>query len=417
MRLTREEEEMLAGKRGWPMQKSMEILVQLGEIYEAEKMIEISHVHMPGSSVVVAGEAGTKFVEKMAGLGGKFCALTTLNTGALNFDAWEETGYPEKTYKLQRRLTDAYSAMGAVPCHTCTPYLIGNCPRRGEHLAWGESSAIAFANSVMGAYTNREGGPSALAAALTGRVPEYGYHLQENRYGHIEVTVNTKLESVDDFGGLGYWVGTIAGSKVPVFTGIAQIGADEIKALGAALASSGAVALFHIVGITPEAPTREAAFGGRKPEQALEFGAAELREARQRLNKHAGQPVSLVCIGCPHTSISEIAQIAQGLAGKKLKSGVELWITTARPMRALAERCGYTKLIEEAGGRFVIDTCPILSPMAEVAKKKGYSAMATNSAKLAHYAPGQWALPTYYGGLRACLDSALSGVFDQREAR
>ena len=132
MQLTKEEEQMLAGKQGWPVQKSMEILVQLGEIYGAEKMIKVSHVHMPGSSVVVAGEAGTKFVEKMASLDGKFCASTTLNPGALNFDAWEETGYSEKTYKLQRRLTDAYVAMGAVPCHTCTPYLIGDCPRRGD---------------------------------------------------------------------------------------------------------------------------------------------------------------------------------------------------------------------------------------------------------------------------------------------
>lgn len=414
MRLTREEESMLAGKSGWPVQKSMEILVQLGEIYGAEKMIKVSNVHMPGSSVVVAGEAGTKFVEKMAGLGGKFCALTTLNPGAVNFDAWQETGYPEKTYQLQRRLTDAYQTMGAVPCHTCTPYLIGNCPRRGEHIAWGESSAIAFANSVLGAYTNREGGPSALAVALTGRAPEYGYHLLENRRGHIRVDVSTELRSVDDFGGLGYWVGTIAGSKVPVFTGISEIGADEIKALGAALASSGAVALFHVVEITPEAPTCEAAFGGRKPEQILEFGHDQLVEAKQRLNKHDGQDISLVCIGCPHTSITEIAAIAQHLAGKKLKPGIELWITTALPMRALAERCGYAKTIENAGGRFVIDTCPILSPMAEVAKKKGYSAMATNSAKLAHYAPGQWALPTYYGSLETCLDAAVSGVFNQK---
>jgi predicted aconitase len=414
MQLTKEEEQMLAGKQGWPVQKSMEILVQLGEIYGAEKMIKVSHVHMPGSWVVVAGEAGTKFVEKMAGLDGKFCAATTLNPGALNFDAWEETGYSEQTYKLQRRLTDAYVAMGAVPCHTCTPYLIGDCPRRGDHVAWGESSAIAFANSVLGAYTNREGGPSALAASLTGRVPEYGYHLQENRYGQIHVTVTTELHSVDDFGGLGYWVGTIAGSKVPVFTGIAEIGADQIKQLGAALASSGAVALFHVVGITPEAPTVEAAFGGRKPEQALEFGAKELSEAKARLNKHAGQPVSLVCIGCPHCSIWEIAQIARGVAGKKLKPGVDLWITTALPMRALAERCGYSKIIEEAGGRFVIDTCPILSPMAEVTAKKACSALATNSAKLAHYAPGQWALPTYYGSLQTCLDAAISGVFRQQ---
>jgi hypothetical protein len=376
-------------------------------------MIKVSSVHMPGASVVVAGEAGTKFVEKMASLGGKFCVLTMLNPGAVNFDAWQEIGYSEETYKLQRRLTTAYETMGGIACHTCTPYFIGNCPRRGEHIAWGESSAIAFANSVLGAFTNREGGPSALAAALTGLVPEYGYHLAENRYGHLKIEVRTKLSGIDDFGALGYWVGSLAGSKVPVFTGITDVSTDELKALGAALASSGAVALFHVVGITPEAPTCEAAFGGRKPEQVLDFEASQLADAKRRLNKHQGQEVSVVCIGCPHTSISEIGEIALGLKDKKVNPRVELWVLTALPMRALAERCGYTKIIEAAGGKFVIDTCPILSPMAEVAKKKNYSALVTNSAKLAHYAPGQWALPTYYGNLKSCLNAAISGKFEQ----
>jgi predicted aconitase len=414
MQLTREEEEMLAGKSGYPVQKSMEILVQLGEIYDAKKMIPVSNVHMPGSSVVVAGEAGTKFVEKMAGLDGKFCAMTTLNSGAVNFDDWREVGYPEETFLLQTRLTNAYQAMGAIPCHTCTPYLIGNCPRKGEHVAWGESSAIAFANSVLGARTNREGGPSALAAALTGRVPEYGYHLSENRLGQIRVDVSTQLSGVDEFGALGYWVGTRAGSKVPVFTGITSVSADEIKTLGAGLASSGAVALYHIAGITPEAPTCDAAFGGRKPGEVFEFSKKELAEAKTSLNKHEGQEISVVCIGCPHASITEIEEIAAGLAGKKVKSHVEFWITTALPIRSLAERCGYAKVIEAAGGRFVIDTCPILSPMAEVAKKKGYTGLATNSSKLAHYAPGQWALPTYYGSLQACLTAAVTGKFGER---
>jgi hypothetical protein len=303
--------------------------------------------------------------------------------------------------------------MGGIACHTCTPYFIGSCPRRGEHIAWGESSAIAFANSVLGAFTNREGGPSALAAALTGCVPEYGYHLAENRHGHIQINVRAKLDGIDDFGAMGYWAGSLAGSKVPVFTGISDPSTDELKMLGAALASSGAVALFHVVGVTPEAPTCEAAFGGRKPEQVLDFEASQLADAKRSLNKQDGQEISVVCIGCPHTSIAEIGEIALGLKDKKVKSRVELWVLTALPMRALAERCGYTKIIEAAGGRFVIDTCPILSPMAELAKKKQYTALATNSAKLAHYAPGQWALPTYYGSLQTCLNAAITGKFDQ----
>ena len=413
IKLTVEEESMLAGKCGYPVQKSMEILVQLGEIYGAQKMIKISSVHMPGASVVVAGEAGTKFVEKMAGQQGQFCVLTTLNPGAVNFDAWRETGYSEETYRLQRRLTTAYEAMGGIACHTCTPYFIGNCPRRGEHIAWGESSAIAFANSVLGAYTNREGGPSALAAALTGCVPEYGYHLEENRHGQLKINVRTALQGIADFGALGYWAGALAGSKVPVFTGIANPSTDELKMLGAALASSGAVALFHVVGATPEATTCDAAFGGRTPEQVLDFDAQLLAEAKRSLNKVDGQEVSVVCIGCPHTSIVEIGAIALGLKDKKVASHVELWVLTALPTRALAERCGYAKVIETAGARFVIDTCPILSPMAELAKKKKYSALVTNSAKLAHYAPGQWALPTYYGSLQTCLNAAITGRFDQ----
>jgi predicted aconitase len=181
MILTEQEQRMLDGKEGYPVQKAMQILVQLGEIYDAERMIPVSRVHMPGSSVVVAGEAGTKLVEKMAANGGYFKVTTTLNTGAVDFGQWKELGYPEETYKQQLRLTRAYEKLGGIACHTCTPYFIGQVPRLGEHIAWGESSAIAFINSVLGARTNREGGPSALAAALTGLVPEYGYHSCQGR--------------------------------------------------------------------------------------------------------------------------------------------------------------------------------------------------------------------------------------------
>lgn len=412
MKLTEREEQMLAGKFGYPMQKAMEIQVQLGRIYEAEKMIPISNVHMPGSSTVVAGEAGTKLVEKMVTNGGSFKAATTLNPAALDFESWEKLGFKEETWKFQNRLTNAYNNLGAWACHTCVPYLIGNIPRLGEHVAWGESSAIAFVNSVLGARTNREGGPSALAAALTGVVPAYGYHLQENRYGHIHVKVNTALNNITDYGSLGYWTGKRTESKVPVFTGIPQtVSVEELKMLGAALASSGSVALFHVVGVTPEAPTLEAAFGSRKPELVLEFGRDELTEAEAVLNKHQGQGVSLVVIGCPHASIKEIEIVAGILSGKKISNNVALWITTAVPIKEYARRCGYQQAIEKAGGVLVVDTCPILGAMAEVTESKGYFSLATNSAKLAHYAPGQWGLPTYYGALERCLNAAISGKF------
>jgi predicted aconitase len=409
MNLTKEQEEMYEGKHGYPKQKSMEIIVQLGKIYGAERLIPISSCHMPGSSVVVSGEAGVKFVEKMAETGGVFQVPTTLNTGALDMDAWESLGYSRATYDLQRRLTGAYVKMGAVAMHSCTPYLCGNVPHKGQHIAWGESSAIAYVNSVVGARTNREGGPSALASGLTGFVADYGYHRNENRTARYIVHVDTPLNDVSDFGSLGYWTGRIVESGVPVFTGIGEASVDELKMLGAALASSGSVALFHVAGITPEAPTLEAATGGAKALKEMSFGAGELAEAREKLNKHHGEPVSLVALGCPHTSIDELEEIAAFMKGKKVKDGLHFWIMTSVGIKATAERSDYLDVIRAAGGRIVLDTCPILSPMQDLIRANGLKSMVTNSAKLAHYGPGQIAIPTYYVSLERCLNTAVSG--------
>ncbi len=300
--------------------------------------------------------------------------------------------------------------MGGVKCHTCTPYLVGHAPRKGQHCAWGESSAIGFANSVLGARTNREGGPSALAAAIAGRVPAYGYHLDENRKGQFLVHVKAKLEDVADYGSLGYYIGQRVGSGVPVFEGIGQdVTIDQLKMLGAALASSGAVALYHVVGVTPEAPTLEAAFGGNTPQVTFEFGEAEKAEAVQQLNKHQNQPVSLVALGCPHSSLNEIIRIASLLEGKKVKAA--FWVITAQPTKEYARRSGHDRIIEEAGARLVVDTCPVLGVMDGPMEKIGMTAMATNSAKLAHYAPGQWKIPTYYGTTEQCVNAALKGSF------
>ncbi len=411
MILTDQEKKMLDGEEGYPAQKAMQILVRLGEIYDADRMIPVSKVHMPGSSVVVAGEAGTRLVEKMAAQGGHFKVFTTLNTGAIDMGSWSEIGYSRETHDLQQRLTRAYEKLGALACHTCTPYLIGSVPRLGEHIAWGESSAIAFVNSVFGARTNREGGPSALAAALTGVVPNYGFHRQENRYGQIHVKVATALSGTVDYGSLGYWVGRRTDSKIPVFTGIPKdVTTDQLKMLSAALASSGSVALYHIVGVTPEAADFETAFGGHQPVEVLTFERSGLRESEGLLNKHQNQPVSIVVIGCPHASIQEIESIAKQLDGKKIHDGMELWITAAQPVKAYAERCGFEQTILAAGGRIVTDTCPILSPMGYLAKARNMHALATNSAKLAHYAPGQWGMPTYYGSLEMCIQIAIDGA-------
>ena len=318
MKLTSEEQKMLDGDYGKSVQKSMQILTSLGDIYGAEKMIPVKSVHMPGSSIVVAGEAATSFVEQMGDNDTQFAAFTTLNTGAMDMDQPRELGFSEETISRQHRLTGAYERMGGIACHTCTPYLIGHCPKFGEHVAWGESSAIAFVNSVLGARTNREGGPAALAAAIAGRVPAYGYHLDENRRGQFLIQVDASLSDIADYGALGYWVGTRVESGVPVFTGIpGDVSTDQLKSLGAALASSGAVALFHIVGVTPEAPTLESAFGGNTPQETWTFGESEKHAAYGQLSKQQGQPVSLVAMGCPHSSLNEIIKVAEMVRGKR----------------------------------------------------------------------------------------------------
>ncbi|MEJ8827352.1 aconitase X catalytic domain-containing protein [Variovorax humicola] len=412
MVLTDEETAMLNGDKGAAVQKAMQILVALGESFGAERLVAVNNVHMAGSSVLVAEEAGTRFVEDIRKQGGKFVTRVTTNPTAVDPSQWKEIGIPESDSILQTRLTDAYAGMGANSCNTCIPYLVGNMPRFGEHMAWGESSAVVFANSVCGARTNREGGPSGLASALTGRTPEYGFHLKHNRYGKFLIKVETQLRDMTDFGTLGYFAGKIAGQDTPVFTGVATTPTlEDLKALSAALASSGSVSMFHAVGVTPEAPTVEEAFGGRTPDKVLVFGDAEKAAAEAALNREPSDHVDWILVGCPNASVQEIREVADALQGKKVHQDVALWVTTAGAMYAMAERNGYIKTIEDAGGIVVRETCPFLARSRVIAPSKGYKTLTTNSAKMAFYAPGQFGLPTHYGNLGRVMQAAIDGVW------
>jgi predicted aconitase len=412
MILTPEEQSMLDGERGPAVAKAMQILVALGESFGAQRLLTVDNVHMAGSSVLVAEEAGTRFVEDIRKQGGRFVTRVTTNPTAMDPERWDEIGIPESDHAMQVRLTDAYAGMGANTCNTCIPYLVGNMPRYGEHMAWGESSAVVFANSVCGARTNREGGPSGLATALTARTPEYGFHLKENRYGKLLVDVRTPLRDMTDFGTLGYFTGRIAGQDTPVFTGIpSNPSLDDLKALSAALASSGSVSMFHAVGVTPEAPTLEEAFGGNVPSQRLVFGDDEKHAAEQALNKEPSDHVDWILVGCPNASVEEMRQVAQALEGRRVHPDITLWVTTAGAMYAMAERNGYVRTIEQAGGVVVRETCPFLARSRVIAPKKGYRTLTTNSAKMAFYAPGQFGLPAHYGNLQRVMQAAIDGVW------
>lgn len=412
MFLTEEEQKMLNGEKGPAVKKAMEILVALGEGFGAKRLIPVNNVHMAGASVLVAEEAGTRFVEDIRRQGGRFVTRVTTNPTAIDPEKWHELGIDESDYELQLRLTGAYAGMGANTCNTCIPYFVGNLPRFGEHLAWGESSAVVFANSVCGARTNREGGPSALAAALTGRTPEYGFHLKENRYGKILIKVETPLEDMTDYGTLGCYTGKLVGQDTPVFVGLPDNPTlEQLKALSAALASSGSVSMFHAVGITPEARTLEEAFNGKAPEKTYVFGAKEKEETEAFLNKEPSDHVDWIQIGCPNATVEEIREVAEALEGKKVHPDVTLWVTTNAAIYAMADRLGYIRTIEEAGGIVVRETCPFLARSRVIAPKKGFKTLTTNSAKMAFYAPGQFGLPTHYGNLKRVMAAAISGVW------
>lgn len=366
---------MLSGEEGEVVERMFRLLVRLGEIYGADRMIPIGSAQVAGVSYKSIGDPGLEFLEDIAAKGAKVRVPTTLNPPGMDLMDWRELGFPEDFAQKQLRIMEAFKKMGIMMTATCTPYLVGNLPRFGEHIAWSESSAVSFANSVIGARTNREGGPSALAAAICGLTPNYGLHLDENRKPSYLIEVKAELKSTSDFGALGYHVGKIVRDKVPYFRGIKGADVDQLKALGAAMAASGAVALYHVEGITPEAWMMD-------PEklEKIEVGEQELREAYERLN--TGSDPDIVILGCPHASLKEIATLADKLEGKKLRK--PLWICTSRATKEAATRMGLTETIEAAGGRVVADTCTVVSPI----ERMGYRTIGVDSGKAANYLPG-----------------------------
>jgi predicted aconitase len=296
--------------------------------------------------------------------------------------------------------------MGCFGTSSCVPYYTGFVPRLNQHIAWAESSAVVFTNSVLGARDNREGGPSAFAAALTGRTPLYGLHLDENRKGDMLFKVTAELKDISDFGALGSYVGRIVGTGIPVFDGIQNPYTEELVYLGAALASSGSVAMFHAVGVTPEAPTIEAAFGGKKYD-TIAITEKEIAAGKRLLTSAQDTKVDFVALGCPHFSLGQIKEAAMLLQGKKIAKDVVLWIHTNVAIKALATQLGYTKIIEAAGGVLTQDLCVVLS----VPEALGFKTLATSSPKMAFYAPGGNQLKTWYGSVKECINAAVHGYW------
>jgi predicted aconitase len=385
MHLTPEDQSLLNGDAGPATQKAMQILVTLGRIYGAERMLPIHSVQVSGVSYANLGEAGLAWLAEMAEGGGKARVFTSLNPAGMDIENYHQLGISEDFAVNQRRVLVAFERMEIVTTCSCTPYLFGNLPRFGEHIAWAESSAVCYANAILGARTNREGGPSALASALTGRSPAYGYHLDEHRHPNLHVIVNADLQENPDFGALGKVIGdhvqSQPGNHVPYVSGIDEASLENLKSLCASVATYGGVALFHIPGITPEA----ACFS--PPDQTIMVSQSDLENAKSSLTNAAKNEVDFYTLGCPHLSLREIQRIAQLLKGKRVNK--EFWITTSRPVKGMADRMGYTAIIEAAGAKFAADTCCVVAPI-----QGRFKALATDSSKACYYAQAKHTLKT-----------------------
>ncbi len=398
MILNQEQKDMLNGKYGEGVAYAMKIQVALGESFDAERLVPITRAHVALSNQ----DADLWFAEKLLAGGAKCKISPTVNPGfCLSY--FKEREMVEDEYAdLMQRTHNAYKALGATLTYNCTPYVATNVPNYGEVCAFSESSATPYVNSVWGARSNREGANSALCAAITGYVPEYGLLLDENRYGDILVEVKADMKSDFEYHLLGY-MGKKIGKGIPVFTGLpAVIGKEALTNLGAQLNTSGAYGMYHIVGCTPEARTLEQAFGGKKPERVVEITDEDLQEILAEISLEGNRQIDFAMFGCPHFTLEQAAHIAKKVEGKKLKK--EMWILTSFHVAELAKRMGIHDIIEEAGGHIVPDTCPDQPCWGHLKGKIGV----TESPKCAYY-PKRRGIDFVIRDLDSCIEAALTG--------
>jgi len=399
---------MLNGDAGPAPAFAMQMLAAFARAVGAPALLDITGAHIDGC--LYHGQVSLDFAERLAGSGGRVRVPTTLNVGALDLIHPELMRMPPAAQTPARRLMRAHEELGCEPSFTCAPYQTRFRPKFGDQIAWGESNAIVFANSVIGARTNRYGDFIDLCCAITGRAPAWGLHLDGPRRGSILFRLTgfpSSLVVTDALCvALGLIVGRAAGERVPVIEGLPAATEDQLKALGAASASSGAVGLFHAVGITPEAPTLAAAFGGRAPDSRIEIRPADVARALAHLSTVPDDtPLTAVCLGTPHFSHDEWRRFLQLLRGTAGDRGVPIYVNTGR---ATLQELQAEGALDDVGGfdvRVVTDTCTYLTPILE----RLDGAVMTNSGKWAHYAPGNLGVQVAFGELEDCVASAAAG--------
>jgi predicted aconitase len=415
VKLTPEERDWQEGRAGEGTRFALGLVVRMGELFGADRLLPVSQAHI--DACLYTNDAGLEFAERLASLGTRVRVPTTLNVTARDIQRWEAFRVPADFAEKSRRLEAAYLALGCLPTWTCAPYEQGLVPRFGEQLAWGESNAVAYVNTVIGARTNRYADFLDVACAVTGRAPAFGLHLEGPRRGQVLVRLHGVPEDLRAhpslYAVLGYHLGEIVGDRVPVLADLPRTTrASDLKAFCAAAASSGALALAHVVGVTPEAPTIEAACQGRPPQETIGVTMDALRRARERLSFAPATGIDFVKLGCPHLAFGEALDVAARVAGRRIRPGLEFWISTSRAVVHHLRESGHLDAIEGAGIRILADTCAMTTRI----DGWGLTHMLTNSGKQAHYAAAA-GFEVTLASLDDCVTYALGDAgLDEEEA-
>lgn len=420
MQLTREEEAMLEGREGAAKKKAMEGLLQLGRAFGAPRFVEIGYAHVHAGMALYLEDV--ELMEQLAAEGARMAVPSSVNIANADMANWRQTGAPEKLAKLQRRAESAHERMGSACTFTCTPYWAGHWPTWNTHMTSIESTVTIFCNSVLGAKSNRDGF-FAVYAAMTGRYPLFGYHLDENRRGTHLFEIGCALSGTSDYSCLGFHIGRIAGEGVPVVTGFAKRPSiDELDAMGAGMATSGGVALFIVPGVTPPFADVAQAFGEARPPAPQRVTRADVDAVYGQFCTGRDGAFDIVHVGCPHASFEEMKDYATLLSGKKIASNIEFWVTTSRTVRRMAEEAGLLRTIEASGAKVISDTCPISCHFARTTSPDPalgvtpppIRTVVIDSAKQAKYVRDMIQCDTLLTGTREAVETALTGRFVPR---
>lgn len=398
MHLDSSQEKLLGGEGGEAKKFAMEIVTKVGDAVGADSLTPIKSAHVLAHYSSLH-DAGVDVLERFAASGGKFAVPTSVDPASIDLQNWRSFGIPEDYARKQFRLCDAYAKLGGMRCWTCVQYQVCNFPKQGETVAWAESSAVVFANSILGCRSNKITAGMDVACAVLGLTPKFGMLNDENRVARVAFRINPGPLSDLDYRSLGFFIGRSAGSRVPVLEGLpASVTSDEIKHLGAGAAAAGPVTMIHFPGITPGSRTASEATGGERVEE-VEVTRSDLAAVEADLNQSAELP-DLVAFGVPHLSVNELGQLAKLLEGKKLKKGVKMYVYTSGQAFEMAERTGITEAIEASGARLTHSTDAEISPL----KKLGFNVVMTNSAKLAEIVSSEGEISMRYAPQREIIE-------------